>query len=56
MTWFGTFLLIYWAANAVAYFALIGRQWRVTAEMAVGMLFVYGLLAWGAIAVGTVQP
>lgn len=57
MTWFGWFLIGYWAANALGSIALIGhRRDPITPGVAVALVILYGLLAWGVATVSTGTP
>ena len=56
MTWFGTFLILYWASNALLTVALIGRRREPLAPGAAAVVVaIYALLIWGALTVGTHQ-
>jgi hypothetical protein len=53
VTWFGVFLIVYWALNLVFLFGIVGRSVYYSAPVATFMAMVYLLLIWGVVGVGT---
>lgn len=57
MTWFGYVFVCLMALNAAMCVANVGRPREpMSPGAALTVLVVNGLIVWGAIAVGTVQP
>lgn len=53
MTWFGTFLLVWWALNALLYVLLIDRAITFSRTGAVVAIGMYVFMAWALLTVGT---